>query len=114
MTSVLQADTPLHAVEGLVYLGFPLHPAGRPGSERALHLRDVRVPGLFLQGTRDKLAERTLMQSAVSEMERARLVWIDDADHSFHVPTRSGRTEDEVRDALADALSQWCADVIGV
>lgn len=108
MTSQAQAATPLSGVRGLVFLGFPLHPAGKPSDERAAHLADVRVPMLFLQGTRDDLAELSLLRPVVERLgSNARLVLFDDADHSFHVPARSGRKDADVLAALADAISAW-------
>ena len=108
MTSQAEAARHLPGVEGLVFLGFPLHPAGRPATERATHLGDVALPMLFLQGTRDELAELSLLEGAVERLApRAALHLIDDADHSFHVRAKSGRNDAE---ALADALdkmSRW-------
>jgi hypothetical protein len=108
MTSEAQARDPLPGVRGLAFLGFPLHPAGRPGDARAQHLANVHVPLLFLQGTRDALAERALLEALVARLgARARLSWVEDADHSFHVPARSGRTDAQVRSALLQALAAW-------
>jgi predicted alpha/beta-hydrolase family hydrolase len=110
MTSQAQALSPLPGVRGLVFLGFPLHPAGRPSEERAQHLSDVHIPMLFLQGTRDELAEETLIRKVTSELgARAELVLIPDADHSFHVPARSGRKDDAVREELMDTMLEWIA-----
>jgi predicted alpha/beta-hydrolase family hydrolase len=114
MTSQAQAAAPLAGVRGLAFLGFPLHPAGRPGRERAQHLADVRIPMLFLQGTRDALAMRDEIEPVCRALgKRATLRWYDDADHSFHVPARSGRTDAQVRAAMADAVRAWVDDVIG-
>lgn len=108
MTSQAQALSPLAGVNGLVFIGFPLHPAGRPATERALHLRDVRVPMLFLQGTRDEFAELPLLKALVAKLgARATLKLFDDADHSFHVPARTGRKDSGVRAELADSLVAW-------
>lgn len=108
MTSQTQAIAPLPGVRGLAFLGFPLHPAGRPADTRADHLSRVQIPMLFLQGTRDALAERPLVQSLVTRLgDRASLVWAQDADHSFHVPARTGLTDAQVRDQLLQALSRW-------
>ncbi len=108
MTSQAQASDALPGVRGLVFLGFPLHPAGHPADTRADHLSRVQIPMLFLQGTRDGLAERSLVQSLVTRLgDRASLVWAEDADHSFHVPARAGRTDAQVRSELLQALSQW-------
>lgn len=108
MTSRAEAETPLDGVRGLVFLGFPLHPAGRPGVERADHLSDVRLPLLFLQGTRDRLADLRLLQPVVAGLgERAVLHVVDDADHSFNVLRRSGRTAAEVTTEMGAAVSAW-------
>jgi predicted alpha/beta-hydrolase family hydrolase len=108
MTSQAQAIAPLPGVSGLVFLGFPLHPAGKPSDERAAHLADVHVPMLFLQGTRDDLAGLSLLKPVVGHLgSRAKLVLFDDADHSFHVPARSGRNDADVRASLADAIGGW-------
>lgn len=108
MTSQAQAAAPLPGVLGLVFFGFPLHPAGKPGVERAEHLRDVRCPMLFLQGTRDELADLTLLRPAIDALgPRATLELVDGADHSFHVLARSGRTDAQVLSGLLDAMVQW-------
>jgi len=108
MTSQAQALEPLPGVRGLAFLGFPLHPAGRPSEERAQHLSQVRIPLLFLQGTHDALAERARLEALVRQLgARATLSWVEDADHSFHVPARSGRKDTEVRRALLHVLAAW-------
>ncbi|MFP5406214.1 MAG: alpha/beta family hydrolase [Gammaproteobacteria bacterium] len=108
MTSQAQAASPLPGVRGLAFLGFPLHPAGRPSDERGAHLLQVAVPMLFLQGTRDGLADVALMRSLVERLgDRATLQLVADADHSFHVPARTGRKDEEVRAAMLDALAHW-------
>jgi predicted alpha/beta-hydrolase family hydrolase len=108
MTSQAQASAPLAGVRGLVFLGFPLHPAGKPSNERGAHLADVRIPMLFLQGTRDELADLHLITALTGAIgAHAKLRLIQDADHSFHVPARSGRKDADVRAELADALAQW-------
>jgi uncharacterized protein len=108
MTSQAQAATPLPEVLGLAFLGFPLHPAGRPSDTRAQHLIDVRVPMLFLQGTRDALAESDLLVPLAKRLGAlTRLALIQDADHSFHVPARSGRTDREVMSELSSTLEDW-------
>jgi predicted alpha/beta-hydrolase family hydrolase len=113
MTSQAQAAAPLQGVRGLIFLGFPLHPAGRPSSERARHLFDVQVPMLFLQGTRDKLAELDLLEPLCQSLgARAALKLFADADHSFHVPARSGRSDAEVFGEMLDALAAFIDDVI--
>jgi predicted alpha/beta-hydrolase family hydrolase len=112
MTSQAQATSPLAGVRGLAFIGFPLHPAGKPGDERAAHLADVRIPMLFLAGTRDELAQLPLLESVVDRLgSRATLHVVDGADHSFHVPARSGRTDAEVRQALAAAMAGWMASM---
>jgi len=108
MTSQAQAAMPLPGVRGLVFLGFPLHPAGKPSDERAAHLADVHVPMLFLQGTRDDLASLALLKPVIERLgANASLELSDDADHSFHVPARSGRKDADVLAALAGAISAW-------
>lgn len=108
MTSQAQAARPLPGVRGLVFVGFPLHPAGKPGTERAAHLAQVDVPMLFLQGTRDELADLALLQGVVQGLgPRATLQLEDDADHAFHVRARSGRTDAQVVQALAAGLAAW-------
>jgi predicted alpha/beta-hydrolase family hydrolase len=108
MTSQAQAIEPLPGVRGLGFIGFPLHPAGKPSAERALHLRDVNIPMLFLQGTRDELAKLELLQPLIDQLgARATLKLLQDADHSFHVPARSGRKDPEVRAEMLDALATW-------
>jgi predicted alpha/beta-hydrolase family hydrolase len=112
MTSQAQGVAPLPGVRGLAFLGFPLHPAGKPSDERARHLADVRVPMLFLQGSRDALADLALLRPVVERLgERASLHVFDDADHSFHVPVRSGRRDADVRREMLDALAAWILTV---
>jgi predicted alpha/beta-hydrolase family hydrolase len=112
MTSQAQAEAPLPHVSGITFLGFPLHPANKPATTRARHLFDVRIPMLFLQGTRDALADATLIQQIVGELgERATLMMLPDADHSFHVPARTGRTDAQVRADMLDALAAWLAQI---
>ena len=108
MTSQAQAASPLSGVVGLIFLGFPLHPAGRPSNERGAHLFAVQIPMLFLQGTRDALADLKLLQALVEELgTRATLELFQDADHSFHVPARTGRKDSEIMAHLLDALAGW-------
>jgi len=108
MTSQAQAGSALSGVKGLVFLGFPLHPAGRPSTDRAKHLFDVQIPMLFLQGTRDNLATIELVETLCQQLgARATLKPFQDADHSFHVPARTGRKDSEVRVQLLDALADW-------
>jgi len=108
MTSQAQAAQPLPGVRGLVFLGFPLHPPGRPGSSRAEHLSAVQVPMLFLQGTRDEFASLELLRPVVNGLKnRATLHLVDEGDHSFKVPKRTGKTEADVMNELAGAITQW-------
>jgi uncharacterized protein len=108
MTSQAQAISPLSGVDGLAFLGFPLHPAGKPSSDRAKHLADIRVPMLFMQGTRDNLAELSLLEPVVKSLgPAASLHRVEAADHSFHVPARSGRNDREVMREILDALAGW-------
>jgi predicted alpha/beta-hydrolase family hydrolase len=108
MTSQAQAASPLPGVQGLVLLGFPLHPAGRPSDERGGHLFEIKVPMLFLQGSRDALATTELIEALVQRLgDRATLKLFQDANHSFHVPAKSGRTDDEVRSEMLDEVSAW-------
>jgi len=113
MTSQAQAAAALSGVRGLAFLGFPLHPAGRPSDERAAHLFDVQVPMLFLQGTRDALADLALLRPVVGRLgNRATLRTFEEADHSFHVPARTGRKDPEVRAELLDAFAEWVESII--
>lgn len=113
MASQAQAKAALPGVRGLAFLGFPLHPAGRPSDERSRHLFDVTLPMLFLQGSRDELAELSLLQPLVRQLGgRATLKLIDDANHSFHVPARSGRNDRQVLDELVQLLDDWIGSVI--
>jgi predicted alpha/beta-hydrolase family hydrolase len=108
MTSQAQAIAPLAGVRGLAFLGFPLHPAGKPSSERAKHLAEVHVPMLFVQGTRDNLAELTLLEPVIAQIgPSASLHLVSEADHSFHVPARSGRNDREVMKEILDTFSTW-------
>jgi predicted alpha/beta-hydrolase family hydrolase len=108
MTSQTQAEAPLEDVRGLVFFGFPLHPAGAPSVERAAHLKDVGIAMLFLQGSNDALADVSLMRPAVAALgRRATLRLFADADHSFHVPKRRGRTNAAVMGELLDVAAEW-------
>jgi predicted alpha/beta-hydrolase family hydrolase len=108
MTSQAQATAPLAGVRGLAFLGFPLHPAGKPSSDRARHLGDVHIPMLFMQGTRDNLAEVSLLEPVVKSLgPSASLHRVEGADHSFHVPARSGRKDNEVMDEILDVFANW-------
>src|SRR6266404_5973782 len=114
MTSNAQAKHPLPGVSGLVFLGFPLHPPKQPGESRADHLRAVDLPMLFLQGTRDTLAQLDLITGVCHRLgSKATLHVVEGADHSFAVLKRSGRSEAEVMDELADTLVGWCRSLVG-
>ena len=108
MTSGAEAEEEQPGVRGLVFVGFPLHPAGKPGTTRADHLVEVELPMLFLQGDRDKLADLVLLRPVVEHLaERATLHVVEGADHGFHVLKRSGRTDDEVMEELAGRVVGW-------
>jgi predicted alpha/beta-hydrolase family hydrolase len=108
MTSRAAAAGALPEIRGLVYLGFPLHAPGRPSDKRAAHLGDLRVPQLFLQGTRDNLADLDLIRGVCQRLgSSATLHIVDGGDHSFKVLKRSGRNEDEVLDEIADTVEHW-------
>lgn len=108
MTSQAQAIAPLAGVRGLAFLGFPLHPAGKPSEARAKHLGEVDVPMLFIQGTRDQLAELALLETVVKRLgPSATLHPVAEADHSFHVLVRSGRNDREVMREVVDTLAAW-------
>jgi predicted alpha/beta-hydrolase family hydrolase len=110
MTSQAQAAGPLADVRGLVFFAFPLHPAGKPGTERAAHLARVAIPMLFLQGTKDTLAELPLLEGVVADLgRRATLSLFPKADHSFHVPAKSGRKDAEVLAQMLDFAVAWMA-----
>jgi uncharacterized protein len=113
MTSQAQAIAPLAGVHGLAFFGFPLHPAGKPSNDRAKHLAEVHVPMLFLQGTRDALAELKLIEPVVKGLgSSATLHPVRDADHSFHVLVRSGRNDGEVMDEILDAFATWAGAIV--
>jgi predicted alpha/beta-hydrolase family hydrolase len=113
MTSQAQAASPLPGGQGLVFLGFPLHPAGRPSDERGAHLFEIKIPMLFLQGSRDALAATELIETLVQRLgERATLKLFEDADHSFHVPAKTGRKDAEVRSKVLDELSAWLETIV--
>ncbi len=108
MTSQAQAKAALPGVRGLVFFAFPLHPAGKPSDERATHLSDVDVPMLFLQGEKDALADLSLLRPMVSALRpRAELALYPDADHSFHVPARSGRKDTELLADVLNRAAEW-------
>ncbi len=113
MTSTAMAGEALSGVEGLVFLGFPLHRPGVPGLERAEHLESVRMPMLFLQGTRDSLADLVAMTQVCERLgARATLHVVEGGDHSFKVLKRSGRTEHEVMDEIASAIGDWTTNLL--
>lgn len=108
MTSGAQADAPLEGVRGLAFFAFPLHLADKPSIDRAAHLTEVKIPMLFLQGTKDSLAELRLLRGVVEGLgASARLELLDAADHAFHVPAKSGRTDTEVLGAALDVAAAW-------
>jgi predicted alpha/beta-hydrolase family hydrolase len=112
MTSQALAQQELPGVRGLVFLAFPLHAGKQPSAERARHLAQVNIPMLFVQGTRDALAERTLIQDVVARLgARATLEWVENADHSFHVPARSGRSDGQVRRELLASAVRWMVEL---
>lgn len=113
MTSLAAARRPLPRVRGLVFFGFPLHPAGKPGTARAEHLEDVGMPMLFLQGTRDRLAGLDLLRPIVRQLgSRARLHVVEGGDHSFGMLKKSGRTPEEALDELAATTTRWATSSI--
>lgn len=108
MTSLVAAEGLIPQVKGLVFFGFPLHSAGKPSSDRGEHLAKVKVPMLFMQGTRDTLGELDLIRPLCRRLEKqATLHIVEGGDHSFHVLKRSGRTDEEVYDELAGTVEQW-------
>ena len=112
MTSQAQALQPLTNVRGLVFFAFPLHPAGKPSIERAKHLSDVSIPMLFIQGSNDDLASLELLTAVIDQLgARATLKLLPDADHSFHVPARTGRRDPEVRAEALRAATEWMASI---
>jgi predicted alpha/beta-hydrolase family hydrolase len=113
MTSQAQAASPLSGVRGLAFLGFPLHPPGQPSDERGKHLFEVQIPMLFMQGTRDEFADLQLLQPLTERLgARATLKLLQDADHSFHAPARTGRKDSEVRAEMLDAMRDWIEKLI--
>ena len=113
MTSLAASEEPLPDVQGIVFFGFPLHPAGQPSTERAEHLAKVKVPMLFLQGTRDTLADLSLLKPICKELgKRATLHLIDQADHSFHVPKRSGKNDADVLVELTKTVAEWSTRLV--
>ena len=113
MTSQAQAAEPLREIQGLAFLGFPLHPAGRPAQDRGKHLFEVQIPMLFLQGTRDALAMLDQLEPLCKALGKlATLKLFQDADHSFHVPARTGKKDPQIRSEMLDALVQWIESTI--
>lgn len=108
MTSRAAAAAPLD-VEGIIFIGFPLHPPKRVSRDRAVHLHDVKPPMLFLQGTRDDLADLDSIREVTAELPNAELHIVEGADHSFHVLKRSGRTDAEVMSELVDRIATFVA-----
>ncbi|HEX3939130.1 MAG TPA: alpha/beta family hydrolase [Xanthobacteraceae bacterium] len=114
MTSQAQATAPLQHFRGLVFFGFPLHPPDRPSAERAAHLSDVKIPMLFLQGTRDAFAELDRLRPVCAALgPLATLTLFEGADHSFHVPPRTGRKDTEILNEVLDAFAAWLSAVCG-
>jgi uncharacterized protein len=114
MTSAAAAAAPLERARGLVFLGFPLHPPGQPGTRRADHLQRVDVPMLFLQGTRDGFARLDLITDVCSQLQqRATMHLVEGADHSFGILRKSGRTADQVLSELVEAITRWARTLIG-
>jgi predicted alpha/beta-hydrolase family hydrolase len=108
MTSTAASSAELPGLRGIVFFGFPLHAPGRASAERGEHLARVEVPMLFLQGTRDSLADLAFLMPVVEALgDRATLHVVEGGDHSFHVPKRSGRSDEEVLDELAEATASW-------
>ena len=108
MTSQAQALEPLPKVRGLIFVGFPLHPAGKPATERANHLGGVELPMLFVQGTRDALADMALVRATTTKLgSQATLHVVEGADHAFHVLVRSGRDDAQVLEEVADTMAGW-------
>jgi hypothetical protein len=113
MTSQAQAAEPLADVRGLCFFGFPLHPAGKPATERGAHLGEIKVPMLFMQGTKDALADVGLIEPMIASLApRATLHLVADADHSFHVPVRSGRNDAQMMEEILDAMANWTTSVV--
>jgi hypothetical protein len=112
MTSLAASEELLPEVQGIIFLGFPLHPPGSPSAERAVHLSNVTVPMLFLQGTRDKLANLELLKPVIKRLgKRASLHIVEGGDHSFHILRSTGLSDDDVLNNLADAANQWTTNI---
>jgi predicted alpha/beta-hydrolase family hydrolase len=115
MSSQAQAEQALPGVRGLAFMGFPLHPAGRPETTRAAHLMKVTIPMLFVQGTRDELATLSLLEPLIEQLQpRATLHALQDADHSFHVPAKTGRKDPEVRAEALHAMREWIDSLLAM
>ncbi len=113
MTSQAQALTPLPGVRGLVFFGFPLHPPKKPSDTRAEHLFNVTIPMLFLQGSRDELADLSLLEPVIRKLgAHATLQLFEHADHSFHVPARSGRTDAQLRGEILQTFADWSRRIV--
>jgi uncharacterized protein len=112
MTSLAAAKEPLASVRGLIFFGFPLHAAGKPSDVRAEHLKNVGLPMLFLQGTRDALADLKLLKPLVQRVKRAELFAVEGGDHSFHMLKSSGRSDDEVLDDVTAKAAGWIATIL--
>ena len=113
MSSLAAAQEPLDGVRGLVFVGFPLHPPRRPGTQRADHLVQVQVPMLFLQGTRDAFADLDLLRPICEKLgSRATLHVVETADHSFHMLKRSGKTDAEILRELAQTIAGWAETIV--
>ena len=111
MTSQAAAEKPLEGVQGLVFFGFPLHPAGSPAVARGAHLSRVTVPMLFLQGTRDKLADLELLRPLLAGIPRATLRIFEGADHSFHLLKSAGRSDEELLSEMARTVAGWAGSL---
>ncbi|MCE2394774.1 alpha/beta hydrolase [Candidatus Poribacteria bacterium] len=107
MSSMAAAEAPLEGVRGLVFFAFPLHPSGKPSTERAAHLNDVTIPMLFLSGTRDKLGELDLLQPTCDQIDKATLHLLDTADHGFKILKRSRNTDEDVFVEMARVINEW-------
>ncbi len=112
MASHLMAENPHPQVKGLIYFGFPLHAPGKDSKDRADHLKSLKVPQLFLQGTNDKLANIHLVKEVIAELNKATLLEVEHADHSFNVPKKSGKTKSEVMESLTSTASSWISECI--
>jgi uncharacterized protein len=114
MTSLAAAKAPLDAVRGLIYFGFPLHAAGKPSADRKHHLSEIQLPMLFLQGSRDALADLKLLKPLCTRLgKRAELFVVDGGDHSFHLLKSSGRSDDQALDDAAQKVASWMSQVLG-